>query len=84
MVTFAAVHPEMVVLDIDGTLHVARDTDMRAHETMSAAVRAAVRAVVRRHEEVKAAIATRMLTHKDHEGTGFVAWPAAGVVVIGA
>jgi hydroxymethylpyrimidine pyrophosphatase-like HAD family hydrolase len=37
----------MVVLDIDGTLHAASDTDRRAHETISAAVRAAVRAVTR-------------------------------------
>ena len=44
---FAAGRPEMVVLDIDGTLHVAPDTESRAHETISAAVRAAVRAVVR-------------------------------------
>jgi HAD superfamily hydrolase (TIGR01484 family) len=46
-VTFAAARPEMVVLDIDGTLHVAPGTDPRAHETISVAVRAAVRAVVR-------------------------------------
>ncbi|WP_139169829.1 HAD family hydrolase [Mycolicibacterium fluoranthenivorans] len=45
--TFAAGRPEMVVLDIDGTLHVAPATDTRAHETISAAVRSAVRAVVR-------------------------------------
>src|ERR1700754_3863288 len=37
----------MVVLGIDGTLHVAPGTDPRAHETISVAVRAAVRAVVR-------------------------------------
>jgi HAD superfamily hydrolase (TIGR01484 family) len=36
----------MVVLDVDGTLHVAPDTDPQAHETISAAARAAVRAVV--------------------------------------
>ncbi|WP_109526477.1 MULTISPECIES: HAD family hydrolase [Nocardia] len=43
---FAAGRPMMVALDIDGTLHAARDTDPRAHETISVAVRAAVRAVV--------------------------------------
>ena len=36
----------MVALDIDGTLHVALDNDPLAHETISAATRAAVRAVV--------------------------------------
>jgi len=35
-----------VALDIDGTLHVALDTDPQAHETISSATRAAVRAVV--------------------------------------
>jgi HAD superfamily hydrolase (TIGR01484 family) len=45
--TFAAGRPRMVVLDVDGTLHVAPDTDPRAHETISVAVRAAVRAAVR-------------------------------------
>jgi hypothetical protein len=44
--TFAAGRPEMVVLDIDGTLHVAPDADPRAHATISSAVRDAVRAVV--------------------------------------
>ena len=43
---FESGRPEMVVLDVDGTLHVAPDTDPRAHESISAAVRAAVRAVV--------------------------------------
>lgn len=47
MVRFAAGRPEMVVLDIDGTLHVAPDTDRRAHETITAAVRSVVRSVVR-------------------------------------
>ena len=42
---FAAGRPEMVALDIDGTLHVAPDADPRAHTTISSAVRAAVRAV---------------------------------------
>jgi Cof subfamily protein (haloacid dehalogenase superfamily) len=37
----------MVVLDIDGTVHVAPDADPQAHKTISAAVRAAVTAVVR-------------------------------------
>jgi HAD superfamily hydrolase (TIGR01484 family) len=36
----------MVALDIDGTLHTALDNDPQAHETISAATRAAVRAVV--------------------------------------
>jgi HAD superfamily hydrolase (TIGR01484 family) len=45
-VIFAAGRPGMVALDIDGTLHVAPHTDPRAHETMSSATRAAVRAVV--------------------------------------
>ncbi|MGW6655689.1 HAD family hydrolase [Rhodococcus sp. NPDC055024] len=39
-------HPTMVALDIDGTLHCAEDTNPLAHETISVAVRAAVRAVV--------------------------------------
>lgn len=37
----------MVVLDIDGTLHVASGSDPLAHQTISVAVRAAVQAVVR-------------------------------------
>jgi hydroxymethylpyrimidine pyrophosphatase-like HAD family hydrolase len=37
----------MVVLDIDGTLHAASDTDRRAQDAISVAVRAAVRAVAR-------------------------------------
>lgn len=45
--TFAGGRPEMVVLDIDGTLHAASDTEPRAHETISVAVRAAVRAAAR-------------------------------------
>jgi HAD superfamily hydrolase (TIGR01484 family) len=44
---FESGHPAMVALDVDGTVHVAPDTDPRAHEAISAAVRAAVRAVVR-------------------------------------
>jgi HAD superfamily hydrolase (TIGR01484 family) len=44
--TFEAGRPQMVVLDIDGTLHVAPDADPRPHTTISSAVRAAVRAVV--------------------------------------
>ena len=44
--TFAAGRPQMVALDVDGTLHVAPDTDPRAHETITASTRAAVRAVV--------------------------------------
>lgn len=43
--TFAAGRPEMVVLDIDGTLHAASDTQRQAHQSISGAVRAAVRAV---------------------------------------
>ena len=35
-----------MALDVDGTLHVASDADPRAHETISPAVRSAVRAVV--------------------------------------
>ena len=50
--TFAAGRPEMVVLDIDGTLHAASDTDRRAHETISVAVRAAVRTVARSNAHV--------------------------------
>ncbi|BBZ78473.1 haloacid dehalogenase [Mycolicibacterium anyangense] len=42
---FAAGRPEMVVLDIDGTLHAASDTHRGAHQGISVAVRAAVRAV---------------------------------------
>ena len=42
---FASGRPAMVALDIDGTLHVAPDTDAHAHTTISAGVRAAVRAV---------------------------------------
>lgn len=37
----------MVVLDIDGTLHAASDAHRRAHQGISVAVRAAVRAVAR-------------------------------------
>jgi len=47
LISFEFGRPGMVVLDIDGTLHVAPDTDSRAHKTISPAVRAAVRAVVR-------------------------------------
>ena len=36
----------MVALDIDGTLHIAPDSDANAHKTMSAAVRASVHNVV--------------------------------------
>lgn len=42
---FAVGRPEMVVLDIDGTLHAASDTHREAHQGISVAVRAAVRAV---------------------------------------
>lgn len=45
--TFAAGRPEMVVLDIDGTLHAASDTHRQAHQSISVAVRAAVRAVAK-------------------------------------
>ena len=47
MVGFESGHPGMVALDIDGTLHVASDTDLLVHKTISAAVRAAVHAVIR-------------------------------------
>lgn len=43
---FAAGRPQLVAVDIDGTLHATSDSDPRAHETISAASRAAVRAVV--------------------------------------
>ena len=36
-IVFRAGQPMMVALDVDGTLHVARDTDPRAHESISAA-----------------------------------------------
>ncbi|MCV7210735.1 HAD family hydrolase [Mycolicibacterium canariasense] len=45
-VIFASGRPQMVALDIDGTLHSASDTNPDAHETISSATRAAVRAVV--------------------------------------
>lgn len=45
-VVFASGRPEMVALDIDGTLHIAAANDPRAHATISSATRAAVRAVV--------------------------------------
>jgi hydroxymethylpyrimidine pyrophosphatase-like HAD family hydrolase len=45
--SFAAGRPDMVVLDIDGTLHAASDSHRRAHEGISVAVRAAVGAVAR-------------------------------------
>ncbi|WP_134771740.1 HAD hydrolase family protein [Rhodococcus erythropolis] len=44
---FESGHPMMIALDIDGTLHVAEDTNPLAHETISIAVRSAVRAAVR-------------------------------------
>lgn len=42
---FTGGRPKLVALDIDGTVHAAPDNDSRAHETMSPATRAAVRAV---------------------------------------
>jgi hypothetical protein len=47
VVIFAEGRPGMVVLDVDGTLHVAPGTDPLAHEPISSAVRAAVRAAIR-------------------------------------
>lgn len=45
-VIFASGRPQMVALDIDGTLHIASHTNPQAHETITSATRAAVRAVV--------------------------------------
>ncbi|WP_169914718.1 HAD hydrolase family protein [Rhodococcoides yunnanense] len=44
---FEAGRPTLVALDVDGTLHASEDSNPLAHETISVAVRASVRNVVR-------------------------------------